>query len=43
MDYDVFAVLSEYFIINIIIATQFQIHWPGIDQSSGIRRCRINT
>ena len=37
MDYDVFAVLSEYFLILLISATNFQMHWPGIEP---IFRCK---
>jgi hypothetical protein len=38
MDYDVFAVLSEYFVILLISATKFQMHWSGIEQIFGCKK-----
>jgi hypothetical protein len=32
MDYELLAVLSEYFIIRIISDTKSQIHWLGIEK-----------
>jgi hypothetical protein len=43
LDYDVFAVLSEYVIIHIKSATKSQTHWTGIETIFHCKKCPITT